>query len=63
MFQKNIFLYDEMILCKASQLLSHINSGMPENQRVNLTFSNGWLYRFKNEIALNCIIVSESLLI
>ncbi len=47
MLEKNIFVSDEMILCKVSQLLNHFNSGMPENQRVNLTFSNEWLYRFK----------------
>ena len=47
MFEKNIFVSDEMILCKVSHLLNHINSRMSENQRVNLTFSNGWLYRFK----------------
>ena len=46
MLDNRMFVSDEMIVAKANQILSKINSNNA-NAELQLNFSNGWLYKFK----------------
>ncbi len=47
MFELNIFVSDEMILHEASHILCEISGNIPNDERLNMKFSKGWLYKFK----------------
>ena len=47
MFERNIFVSDEMIRCKAFEILEENNTNNPIDNPLNLKLSNGWLHKFK----------------
>ena len=47
MYYKNIFISDAMIIEKGKFILSELNSQLDEQNKILLSFSNGWLNKFK----------------
>ena len=46
-FSKHIFLSDDHVKQKGMQILTLANELMPEEKRLDMKFSNGWLEKFK----------------
>ena len=54
MHERNVYISDAIIQEKAEDYQNCANSLLPEDQRTNLTFSNGWLHRFKIRNRFRC---------
>ena len=47
MWVRQVFISDGVIQAKAQRVLDKINARVLPENRINMKFSNGWLYRFK----------------
>ena len=54
MFEKKIFINDELIKEKGKRLIHNTNAKLPNCKCVQLSFNNRWLTRFKKRSGLRC---------
>ena len=49
MYKQNICITYELIWAKAKRILENLNETKLENEKVELNFSNCWLFKFKKQ--------------
>ncbi len=54
MFERKVFVSDELIQEKARRIQMLLNQEIPAEKQIHLKFSNGWLEKLKNRNHFKC---------